>query len=213
MFLISCTIGPEMNENDWFLKGLFLISCTAHSCHLFLTLGGYVKVLAWSDECYFYGMKWIKVTTDWPVLCMGGNWEGLSCHWLPYTYLLRVLSFSSCNLLALVLSLCMTGDDWYGLLGPLFSHEVNCLGPGSEVVFSCTGLTRIGDAMKGNGAGLLCLHGRLLCFCPWSYCFKWCLITSFSVKSSSWMWKISVLSSSHMSSSSGCGVWRMYLRF
>ena len=147
-------------------------------CFLFLVLHipvsyffhwvGYVKVLAWSDECYFYGMKWVKVTTDWPVLCMGGNWEGLSCPWLPYTLnytynkvafneksaikkenlhtkytpftykyfalnekpptmkqnlhiffflvggvectcLLRVLSFSSCNPLAPVLSLYMTG--------------------------------------------------------------------------------------------------------
>ena len=58
----------------------------------------------------------------------------------------------------------MTGDDWYGLLGPLFSHEVNCPGPGSEVVFSCVGLTRISDAMKVSGTGLLCLHGRLLYF-------------------------------------------------
>ena len=41
---------------------------------------------------------------------------------------------------------------------------MNCLGPGSEVVFSCVGLTRISDARKGNGAGLLCLHGRLLYF-------------------------------------------------
>ena len=58
----------------------------------------------------------------------------------------------------------MTGDDWYGLLGPLFSHEVNCPGPGSEVVFSCTGLTRISGARKGSGTGLLCLHGGAAVF-------------------------------------------------
>ena len=58
----------------------------------------------------------------------------------------------------------MTGDDWYGLLGPLFLHKVSCPGPGSEVMFSCAGLTRISDALKGSGAGLLGLHGRLLYF-------------------------------------------------
>ena len=109
LFLICCTVGLEMNENYWFLKELFLISCTACFCHLFHTLGGYVKVLAWSYEWCIYGMKWVKVTTDWPVLYMGGDWKGLSCHWLPYTCVLRVLSFSGCNLLALVLSLCTMG--------------------------------------------------------------------------------------------------------
>ena len=107
--------------------------------------------------------------------------RGLSCLCLPYTCHLRILSCSSYTLPALILSLCMTGDDWYGLLGPLFSHEVSCLGLGGEVMFSCTGLTRISDVMKGSGAGLLCLHGRLLCFCPWSYCVKWCMVSYFLI--------------------------------
>ena len=46
---------------------------------------------------------------------------------------------------------------------PLFLHEVKCLSSDSEVVFSCTGLTRISDAMKGSGAGLLVSVG--------GYCF------------------------------------------
>ena len=155
------------------------------SFHLFLALGGYNKVYGKVLACLMTVTvidEMSMVTTDWPVYAWAGNWEGLSCLWLPYTCHLRVLSFSSCTLPALILSLCTTGDDWYGLLGPLFSHEVSCLGPGSEVMFSCTGLTKISDALKGSGAGLLCLHGRLLCFCLWSCCFKRCMVSYFLIK-------------------------------
>ena len=45
-------------------------------------------------------------------------------------------------------------------------HEVKNPGPGSEDVFSCMGLIRSGDAVKGNDADLCVLvgfvHGRLL---------------------------------------------------
>ena len=150
VFLNFLHFGPEMNENDLSL-GIVLISFTACPCHLFLALGGYGKVLACLMNVIFIWMRWIKVTTDWPVLCMGGQLGWLSCLWLSYTCLLRVFSFSSCTLPALILSLCMTWDDWYGLLGPFFSHKVNCLGPGGEVVFSCAGLTRISDAMRAMG--------------------------------------------------------------
>ena len=75
--------------NEWkWLVSEEIVSYFLHCMFLSLisyTGGGYVEVLAWSDVCYFYGMKWIKVTTDLPVLCMGDNWEGLSYHCLPYT--------------------------------------------------------------------------------------------------------------------------------
>ena len=76
VFLISCTIGLEINENDWFLKDCFLFLALHIPVTYFLYCGGYVKVLAWSDECYFYGMKWTKVTTDWPVCAWGAIERG-----------------------------------------------------------------------------------------------------------------------------------------
>ena len=93
-------------------------------------------------------------------------------------------------------------------------HKVKNLGPGSEEVFSCMGLIRSGDAVKSNDTGLHVVVGFLL---------RRILQISGELATSSDVYllhetkllslssKILMQSESLVSSSSICGVWRLYL--
>ena len=93
-------------------------------------------------------------------------------------------------------------------------HKVKDPGPGREDVFSCMGLIRTGDAVKGNDADLhvmvlfllgeiLQISGSLLLQVVPVYC---------NCDKTTWpIFKILVPSASSVSSASNYGVWRLYL--
>ena len=133
-------------------------------CFLFLAL--HVPVI--------YFLHWgvmVKLCLVWWVLLL---WDEMNkgTHWLtcfmhrgqlgggsPATDSHIPISWGSSPSAVAILYLQFYPSAWLGMtgmvsLGPLFLHEVNCPGPGSEVVLSCMGLTRIGDVMKGNGVCL-----------------------------------------------------------
>ena len=93
-------------------------------------------------------------------------------------------------------------------------HKVKNPGPGGEGVFSCVGVIRTGDAVKGSDADLHVMvlfsaggYFRFLGSLP----FQTVCVNCICGKTMQSIFNILVPSASSMSSTSNCRVWRLYL--